>query len=191
MDLILASGSPRRQELLRQIGLTDFTVHPADVDERIAPGMTPAQAVVALATQKAQAVAADFPDDLVLAADTVVALDGAILGKPKSEAHAAEMLQRLSGRSHRVYTGFALAQGGRMETGYEETAVHFRPLAPEEIAAYVATGEPMDKAGGYGIQGLGAVFITGIDGDYFNVMGLPVCRVAQALSGFGLTPWKG
>ncbi len=191
MKLILASGSPRRQELLRQIGLTDFTVHPADVDERIDPGMTPAQAVVALATQKAQAGAKDFPEDLVLAADTVVALDGVILGKPKSEAQAIQMLQSLSGRSHLVYTGFALARGGRIETGYEETAVHFRPLTQGEIAAYVATGEPTDKAGSYGIQGLGAVFITGIDGDYFNVMGLPVCRVAQALRGFGLTPWKG
>lgn len=191
MRLILASGSPRRQELLRQIGLTNFTVHPAQVEERVEQGLTPAQAVVALAVQKAQAVAADFPSDLVLAADTVVALDGTILGKPKSEAHAVRMLQSLSGRGHLVYTGFALAQGGRLETGYEETAVHFRPLTGEEIAAYVATGEPMDKAGSYGIQGRGAVFVTGIEGDYFNVMGLPVCRVAQALGRFGLLPWEG
>ncbi len=191
MKLILASGSPRRRELLAQIGLTDFTVHPADVEERIDPNATPAQAVVALATQKAQAVAAQFPEDLVLAADTVVALDGAILGKPKDAHHAAQMLQSLSGRSHLVYTGFALAQGGRLETGYEETAVHFRSLTKGEIAAYVSAGEPMDKAGAYGIQGLGAVFITGIDGDYFNVVGLPLCRVAQALSRFGVIPWKG
>ncbi len=191
MKLILASGSPRRQELLRQIGFSDFTVHPADVDERIQPGATPAQAVVALAIQKAQAVAEDFPNDLVLAADTVVALNGAILGKPKSQEDAVRMLKELSGKTHLVYTGFALARGGRMETGYEETAVHFRTLTEEEIAAYVATEEPMDKAGAYGIQGRGALFITGIQGDYFTVMGLPLCRLGVALQSFGVDPWKG
>lgn len=180
MNLILASGSPRRRELLTQIGLT-FSVHPADVDETLDPAWTAREAVERLSARKAEAVAAEFPDDLILAADTVVSLDEKILGKPKTPEDAAAMLSALSGRSHKVYTGFTLRRGEKTVTRSEATAVTFRPLTRDEIAAYIATGEPMDKAGAYGIQGLGGVLITGIEGDYFNVMGLPICALSQAL----------
>ncbi len=185
MDIILASGSPRRKELLGQMGL-DFTVCPADVDETIAPGTPPERAVAELSARKAQAVAESHPAELVLAADTVVVLDQAILGKPHSQAQAVEMLSRLSGRTHAVYTGFTLQKEGRVVTKVERTAVTFRRLTSGEIEAYVATGEPMDKAGAYGIQGLGSLLVQGIQGDYFNVMGLPVCALGQALQEFGV-----
>ncbi len=191
MELILASGSPRRRELLRQIGLRDFAILPADVDETIAPGTPPHQAVMDLSARKAEAVAADHPDALILAADTVVAFDGHILGKPHSPQEAEAMLHALSGRVHEVHTGFTLRRGDQIETGQETTQVSFRALSDGEIAAYVATGEPMDKAGAYGIQGLGALLVQGIRGDYFNVMGLPLCRVGTALKNFGLELWTG
>lgn len=189
MRLILASGSPRRRQLLEQMGFSDFTVRAPDVDEHVDGPVSPDALVERLSARKAAAVAADAgPDTLVLAADTVVALDGAILGKPRDPAAACTMLRALSGREHRVYTGFTLRQGNRALTGCEETLVTFRPLTEAEIAAYVATGEPMDKAGAYGIQGLGALLVQGIRGDYFNVMGLPVCRLGLALRDFGLDP---
>ncbi len=191
MKLILASGSPRRQELLRQIGLTQFTVHPADVDERVAPGTPPEETVLALSRRKAEAVSRLFPDDLVLAADTVVYYDGQILGKPHSKEDAVRTLTALSGHTHEVYTGYTLQTSQQAESGVECSLVTFRDLTQEEISAYVATGEPMDKAGAYGIQGMGALFITGIQGDYFNVMGLPLCRLGVALQNFGVDPWKG
>ena len=188
MGLILASGSPRRRQLLEQIGLT-FVVRSSDVDESVSPGLTPAQVVESLSARKGEAVAAEAaPGDLVLSADTVVALDGAILGKPRDRAEAEAMLTALSGRTHQVYTGVTLLQDGRRLTGHEVTAVTFRPLSPEEIAAYVSTGEPMDKAGAYGIQGLGALLVERLEGDYFNVMGLPLCRLGQMLSRFGVHP---
>lgn len=180
MELILASGSPRRSELLRQIGLT-FSVHPADVDETLDPDWIPAEAVERLSARKAEAVAQRFPDQLILAADTVVSLEGDIMGKPLSPRSAFAMLSALSGRTHEVFTGLTLRQGDQVVTVSERTAVTFRPLTSEEISAYIATGEPMDKAGAYGIQGRGALFITGIEGDYFNVMGLPLCRLSQLL----------
>ena len=188
MGLILASGSPRRRQLLEQIGLT-FVVRSSDVDESVSPGLTPAQVVESLSARKGEAVAAEAaPGDLVLSADTVVALDGAILGKPRDRAEAEAMLTALSGRTHQVYTGVTLLQDGRRLTGHEVTAVTFRPLSPEEIAAYVSTGEPMDKAGAYGIQGLGALLVERLEGDYFNVMGLPLCRLGEMLARFGVHP---
>lgn len=188
MGLILASGSPRRRQLLEQIGLT-FAVRSSDVDESVSPGLTPAQVVESLSARKGEAVAAEAaPGDLVLSADTVVALDGAILGKPRDRAEAEAMLTALSGRTHQVYTGVTLLQDGRRLTEHEVTAVTFRPLSPEEIAAYVSTGEPMDKAGAYGIQGLGALLVERLEGDYFNVMGLPLCRLGQMLAQFGVRP---
>lgn len=180
MELILASGSPRRKELLQQIGLT-FSVHPADVEEVLDPAWSARHAVEQLSAQKAAAVAKSFPQSLVLAADTVVSLDETILGKPKTAEDAFTMLRALSGRSHVVYTGFTLRRGETCLTRSEATHVTFRPLSDEEISAYIASGEPMDKAGAYGIQGLGALFVSAIDGDYFNVMGLPLCALAQAL----------
>ena len=188
MGLILASGSPRRRQLLEQIGLT-FVVRSSDVDESVSPGLTPAQVVESLSARKGEAVAAEAaPGDLVLSADTVVSLDGAILGKPRDRAEAEAMLTALSGRTHQVYTGVTLLQDGRRLTGHEVTAVTFRPLSPGEIAAYVSTGEPMDKAGAYGIQGLGALLVERLEGDYFNVMGLPLCRLGEMLAQFGVRP---
>lgn len=181
MELILASGSPRRRELLEQIGLS-FSVHPADVEEVLDPAWTAREAVEHLSAQKAEAVAGQFPDDLVLAADTIVSLDEAILGKPRNEDDAFAMLQRLSGRSHKVYTGMTLRQGEKTVTLSVETTVVFRALTGREISAYIAAGESLDKAGAYGIQGLGSVLIDRIEGDYFNVMGLPVCTLSQVLA---------
>ena len=188
MGLILASGSPRRRQLLEQIGLT-FVVRSSDVDESVSPGLTPAQVVESLSARKGEAVAAEAaPGDLVLSADTVVALDGAILGKPRDRAEGEAMLTALSGRTHQVYTGVTLLQDGRRLTEHEVTAVTFRPLSPGEIAAYVSTGEPMDKAGAYGIQGLGALLVERLEGDYFNVMGLPLSRLGEMLAQFGVRP---
>ncbi len=186
MDIILASQSPRRQELLTRMGLT-FTVRPAGIEETVDPGLTPQEVVMSLSRQKAGAVAESHPDALVIAADTIVVLDGKILGKPHSVEEAKEMLAALSGRQHHVCTGFTLRRGERVETGCEESEVWFRDLTGAEIDAYIATGEPMDKAGSYGIQGYGALLVKGIHGDYFNVMGLPVCRLGLALKDFGVS----
>ena len=187
MNIILASASPRRRELLERIGVTDFAVWAPNVDESVEPGLSPAAMVETLSLRKARAAAQNFgPDDLILAADTVVALDGAVLGKPQDEDDAFAMLSALSGRENRVYTGVTVLRGGRAVTRHEETAVTFRELSPDEIRGYIATGEPMDKAGAYGIQGVGALLVSGIRGDYSNVMGLPLFRLGQILSGFGL-----
>lgn len=185
--IILASNSPRRKELLERVGLTDFKVSAPNVDESVEPGLSPAEIVEALSRRKADAAAWKAnPNVLIIAADTVVALDGAVLGKPRSEEDAFAMLSALSGREHRVYTGVTVLQGERAVTEHEETAVQFRDLAPEEIRSYIAAGEPMDKAGAYGIQGLGALLVSGIRGDYCNVMGLPVFRLGRILAGFGI-----
>ena len=187
MKIILASGSPRRRQLLEQVGLRGFVVRAADVDESVRPGLTPAEMVEELSARKAAAVVREAPKDgLVLAADTVVALEGAVLGKPASPEEAARMLAALSGRTHQVYTGLTLAGPGAVRTEHEVTAVTFRALSGAEIAAYVATGEPMDKAGAYGIQGLGALLVQRLEGDYFNVMGLPLCRLGRMLRAFGV-----
>ena len=189
MNVILASQSPRRRQLLGQMGFMDFQIRPAQGEEVADPGLTPAQLVEALSRQKAEEVAAGAGgDDLIIAADTVVSLDGQVLGKPHSKEQAVQMLTALSGRAHTVYTGVTVRRGAQILTRHEATQVRFRPLTAEEIAAYVATGEPMDKAGAYGIQGRGALLAQGIDGDYFNVVGLPVCLLGQMLLQFGVDP---
>ena len=192
MDIILASNSPRRRELLEQVGITGFQVISPDVDERVEPGLSPAGMVEELSLRKARAAADKTgPDGLIIAADTVVALDGAVLGKPRDREDAFAMLSALSGREHRVYTGVSVLRGDRAVTEHEETAVCFRALAPGEIWGYIATGEPMDKAGAYGIQGVGALLVRGIRGDYCNVVGLPVFRLGRMLARFGVEPLAG
>ena len=187
MSIILASQSPRRRELLGQMGISDFIVRPAAGEESVDRDLTPAKLVEALSRQKAQEVAAaSQPDDLIIAADTVVSIDGQVLGKPAHTDDAFEMLSRLSGRTHTVLTGVTVCQGDRMVTGHESTKVQFRNLTAEEICAYIATGEPMDKAGAYGIQGLGALLVEGIKGDYSNVVGLPICKLGLMLKSFGV-----
>lgn len=187
MDIILASQSPRRKELLERVGLT-FRIHSPDVDETVESGLSPARMVEELSRRKAAAVAnQEGGDALIIAADTVVALDGTVLGKPHSEEEAFAMLSGLSGREHHVYTGVTVVQGERAVTTHEVTAVTFRGLSPEEIRGYIATGEPMDKAGAYGIQGIGVLLVSGIRGDYSNVVGLPVFRLGRILAeDFGL-----
>ena len=179
MKLILESNSPRRAEILRQGGF-DFEKRVADTDETLSAGISPAEAVETLARQKGQAVP-HTKDEVVLAADTVVSLDGRILGKPKSKADAVQMLKSLSGRTHSVYTGVYIVKGEQGFLFSEETAVTFFPLTEAEITAYVESGEPMDKAGAYGIQGRGALFVEKICGDYLNVVGLPLAKTAKIL----------
>lgn len=191
MRIVLASQSPRRRELLERMGITEFEVIPAVGDETADPALSPAELVEELSRQKAEEVAQQVPDALVIAADTVVSVDGKVLGKPGSEGQAVEMLTALSGRSHHVYTGFTVRMGDKIVTAHEDTAVTFRSLTPDEIAAYVATGEPMDKAGSYGIQGFGCVLVSGIQGDYYNVVGLPVCALFQVLEQFGVNGLTG
>jgi septum formation protein len=180
--LILASASPRRRELLTQAGYT-FEVRPAHIDEDLRLDEEPITYVVRLARDKARAVfaAVNDPDAIVLGADTTVTLDSHILAKPEDAADAARMLRMLSGRTHRVITGVAVATAKGTEVAAEATGVQFLTLSDEEIAAYVATGEPMDKAGAYGIQGLAAKWIPRVEGCYFNVVGLPLALVSAML----------
>lgn len=192
MSIILASNSPRRRELLAQIGIRDFQILSPDVDEAVESGLSPARMVEALSLRKARAAAGRAgAEDLILAADTVVALDGAVLGKPRSGDEAFAMLSALSGREHHVYTGVTVLLEGRAVTEHEQTAVTFRALEPGEIRGYIATGEPMDKAGAYGIQGLGALLVSGIRGDYCNVVGLPVFRLGRILARCGVDLLQG
>ena len=184
MRLILASGSPRRKELLGLFGVP-FTVHPADIDETMDPAWSAFDEVARLSREKALAVPRE-KDDLVIAADTIVVCEGKVLGKPHTTVEAREMLTLLSGRDHQVMTGCTVLRGSIAETFTEVTDLHFRPLSRKEIDRYIATGEPMDKAGAYGIQGIGALLVSGIDGDYFNVMGLPVYRLGRILAQFGV-----
>lgn len=179
MQLILASGSPRRKELLSLFHIP-FTVVPADVDETMDPANAPCDEVARLSAKKARAVKRE-PDDVVIAADTIVVCEGKVLGKPKSEENAYHMLSLLSGRDHQVMTGCTVLRGEKCETFTEVTDLHFRTLSEREIRAYIASGEPMDKAGAYGIQGGAALFCRRMEGDYYNVMGLPVCRLWQTL----------
>ena len=178
---MLASGSPRRRELLEQMGVAEFEVLPAKGEETAPEGLPPRELVKQLALQKAREVFALRQDCTVIGADTVVVLDGQVLGKPRDEEDAVAMLTALSGRSHEVYTGMAVLSGGQELTHAECTRVDFRTLTEEEIAAYVASKEPLDKAGSYGIQGKACVFIRGIAGDYYNVVGLPVCALHELL----------
>ena len=185
--LILASSSPRRRQLLSQVGLTDVEVRVPQVEEDCPPGLTPQETVAFISREKAEAAAALCrPEERFLTADTMVFLDGRRLGKPAHEQEAFSMLSALSGRQHLVCTGVTVGQGARRLTRSETTLVRFRPLTEGEIRRYIASGEPMDKAGAYGIQGLGALLAEGIRGDYFNVMGLPVLRLARMLRPFGL-----
>ena len=179
MQLILASASPRRKELLGLYGIP-FTVRAADIDETMDPDKPPFDEVARLSREKALAVPRE-PEDVVVAADTIVVCDGIVLGKPRDEAQAIEMLSLLSGRAHQVMTGCTVLRGQKEEAFTEVTDIHFRPLSPGEIRRYVATGEPMDKAGAYGIQGGAALFCQRMEGDYYNVMGLPVCALGQVL----------
>lgn len=189
--LVLASGSPRRKELLASLGLS-FEIQVSDVDETIEHGADPVQIVQELAYRKAQAVANGLQNAFVLGADTIVVLDRVILGKPTDAEDAKRMLNMLSGRSHHVYTGIAVVEagGGRVIRDVQGTEVVMKKLTSEQIDAYIATGEPMDKAGAYGIQGLAAQFITEIHGDYFNVVGLPISLLADRLTecGFNVLP---
>lgn len=185
MGVILASSSPRRRELLEMLGVRGFRVIPAEVDETI-PDAAPDISVQHIAQLKARKVAEGCAtDDLIIAADTLVYLDGEALGKPESAQEAQNMLRRLSGTVHTVYTGVALIKNGCESSFAERTDVFFREMSDEEIDSYIKTGEPMDKAGAYGAQGKGAMFIRRIEGDFFNVMGLPVCRLVTELRRFG------
>ena len=179
MQLILASASPRRQELLKLFGLP-FTVRVADIDETMDPGLPPFDEVGRVSRAKALAIPRDT-DDIVIAADTIVVCEGKTLGKPRDAEDAKAMLRLLSGRDHQVMTGCTVLRGESRETFTEVTDIHFRDLSENEIARYVASGEPMDKAGSYGIQGGAALFCTHMVGDYYNVMGLPVCRLGMVL----------
>lgn len=180
-ELILASGSPRRRELLARTGRA-FRVTMSDADETATPDMNPADVAIDNARAKALAVAADAPANAtVIGADTIVVLEGGVFGKPRDDDDARHMLGELSGRTHQVITGVCLVRDGHCETFAETTNVCFRELSADEIAAYVATGEPLDKAGAYGIQGKAGVFVDHIEGDYDNVVGLPVARLERAL----------
>lgn len=179
MQLILASASPRRRELMRLYGIA-FTVRAADIDETMDPAGSPAEEVARVSREKALAVPQE-EGDVVVAADTIVVCEGKILGKPHTAQEAEEMLHLLSGREHQVMTGCTVLRGETWESFTEITDLRFRPLTDGEIRRYVASGEPMDKAGAYGIQGGAALFCPEIRGDYYNVMGLPVCRLEQTL----------
>ena len=177
--IILASASPRRRELMELAGY-DFEVICADIVEVVPENVQPQEVVMSLALQKAQ----ENEDAVVVGSDTVVALDGKILGKPHSESEACEMLRLLSGRTHKVFTGVAVVGDGKAKNFFDETDVEFYPLGEDEIKKYVATGEPMDKAGAYGIQGKGSVLVKRINGDFFNVMGLPIAKLYREMSDF-------
>ena len=179
MQIILASASPRRRELMGLYGVP-FTIRAADIDETMDPGKPPFDEVARVSRCKALAVSRE-PEDVVVAADTIVVCQGEVLGKPRDKEDAARMLRLLSGSTHQVMTGCTVLGGSRAETFTQVTELHFRPLSEREIARYIATGEPMDKAGAYGIQGGAALFCEGLTGDYYNVMGLPVCRLLEAL----------
>ena len=183
--VVLASQSPRRRELLTLVGIP-HEVRPADLDERYLPGEEPAAHCERLAREKAAAVATDAPDALVIGSDTIVVVDGDVHGKPRSEVEAAAMLARLSGRSHTVMTAVAVSWRGAQRSDVVEVGVTFHAISAQDIEAYVATREPMDKAGAYGIQGYGATIVQRVDGDYFAVMGLPLQRLVRLMAEMGV-----
>jgi len=187
--LILASASPRRHEILKTAGIV-HTVRSADADESLPAGITPAAAVEMLSARKAAAALERAEEnDIILAADTVVSLDNVILGKPADADNARRMLRTLSGRAHAVFTGVTVTDGRVTVTVHEKTLVRMRTILPDEIEAYIASGDPMDKAGAYGYQSLAGIFVEAIEGDYFNVVGLPLCRVSTVLrDSFGFRP---
>jgi len=189
--IILASSSPRRQELIRTLGL-DPIILPSHVDESVDASMSPQEVVEELALRKALSVTDELadirPGMVVIGSDTIVVLDGEILGKPSDSDDASRMLHRLQGRAHAVYSGIACVDVAtrRHTVSHRRTTVHMQPLTEDQISRYVETGEPSDKAGSYAIQGIGATFITGIEGDYFNVVGLPLNLLSELLSEFGI-----
>ena len=184
MRVILASASPRRRDLLTMIGIAHEVI-PADVDETYRAGEVPREHAERLAREKASALAARAPEAVIIAADTIVVVDGDVLGKPQDADEAVRMLRRLAGRAHTVFTAVAVARGAKLLSGVEEVGVTFRPLDDATITSYVATREPMDKAGAYGIQGYGAAIVERIDGDYFAVMGLAIGRMLALLRELG------
>ncbi len=184
--MILASQSPRRAEILSMLGF-DFQIEVADCDENV-DGIPTEEMVAVLAERKAQVIAARHPNEAVIGSDTLVTLDGTPIGKPKDAADAKRMLKMLSGRSHTVFTGVSIIKGDKRDTFVCRAEVEFYGLSEEEIDRYIATGEPLDKAGAYGIQGKAAVFVKEIRGDFFNIMGLPAAEVARHLRKFGIYP---
>ncbi|MBQ7778307.1 MAG: septum formation protein Maf [Oscillibacter sp.] len=185
--IVLASASPRRQELLKNIGITDFDIRIPEADESYPQGLTAQEVVACISRKKAEAAAQlCASDEIVITADTMVFLDDQRLGKPADEADALRMLTDLQGRHHTVCTGVTVRQGDRSITEVETTEVYFRAATEAELRGYIATGEPMDKAGAYGIQGKGSLLVEKIHGDYFNVMGLPVLRLSRMLEQFGI-----
>lgn len=185
-NIVLASTSPRRKELMEKLQVP-FQVVPSLADEHIETGMGPDQAVIELSVRKAMAVAGKFPDSIVIGADTVVAIGGAILGKPRSREEAGSMLRKLSGRTHEVHTGVTIVTPQKTLSFNEKTEVAFWELSEREIECYLDSGEPYDKAGAYGIQGFGALLVKSIHGDYYSVVGLPVARLSRALHELGFS----
>ena len=183
--VILASGSPRRRQLLELIGIA-HEAKASNIDESIKGKETPRKHAERLAREKAATIAKSEPDAVTIAADTIVVIDRKILGKPANAVDAGSMLSLLNGRNHTVITAVAVARGSKLKSGVEEVHVKFRRLTDDEIDAYIATGEPMDKAGAYGIQGLGATIVERIEGDYFAVMGLPLLRLTRLLAELGV-----
>ena len=186
--IVLASASPRRQELLQRMGITEFDIRVPEAEETYPEGLSPRQIVEYISREKADAaVKLCGADEIVITADTMVFLDDARLGKPTDEADALRMLTALQGRHHTVCTGVTVRQRDHTVTESEETEVIFRPATQRELLAYIATGEPMDKAGAYGVQGKGALLVEKLNGDFFNVMGLPVLRLSRMLGRFGVS----
>ena len=185
--IVLASGSPRRQELLQRIGITGFDVRVPETEESYPAGLSPRETVEYISLEKSDAAAAlCTAEEIVITADTMVFLDDARLGKPADEADALRMLTALQGRRHTVCTGVTVRRGDEILTESESTDVYFRPASEAELLAYIRTGEPLDKAGAYGVQGKGALLVERLDGDFFNVMGLPVLRLSRMLARFGI-----
>lgn len=186
MRIILASGSPRRRELLERFNIQGLEVIPALGEEKPHPELDPSGLVSALSAAKAREIFGKNPDALVIGADTVVACSGEVLGKPKDVHDARRMLKMLSGRAHEVLTGITVISPRGEVRRVEKTLVHFRELSARETDAYIASGEPMDKAGAYGIQGLASLFVERIEGDYFNVVGLPLCLLGEMMKDLGV-----
>ncbi len=183
MKVILASKSPRRKEILQNVGVA-FTVDVPDVDENVSPVLSPSEAVLEISRRKAEKVAKrhDGEDFIVISADTIVTIDGKIIGKPRDKEDAFGILKSLSGRCHEVFTGFTVSDGVQTQTGFEVTRVYFKALKDEDIRKYIETGEPMDKAGAYGIQGKGCILVDKIEGDYYNVVGFPISKICVTIA---------
>ena len=185
--IVLASGSPRRQELLVRMGISDFDIRVPEVEERYPEGLSPEETVCYISREKSDAARLLCgPEEIIITADTMVFLDEKRLGKPKNENEALAMLTALAGRQHTVCTGITVRQGEKVLTAAEHTDVYFHPATESQLRAYIRTGEPMDKAGAYGVQGKGALLVERIDGDFFNVMGLPVSLLSDLLKPFGI-----